>query len=167
MTILDWIVFGTLIIYIIAGFISGFIQSLGSLFGTFLGIFISSRFYIQLGEFIAPMFGNNVIAGQVFAFIIIFVVTSRVVGLAAHIVYKTVSILPFSKIINRMLGALLGLVEGSLFLGAVFLVYTKLGLAPQAATIIADSKMVLFFLKIGRLIEPLFPLALRQLESII
>jgi uncharacterized membrane protein required for colicin V production len=121
------IVFG----FILAGFYFGLIHTLGSLIGTILGIYLSIRLAPPLAEKFGSLVGGETIANVVI-FLLIFLIVSRLVGLVFYLLEKTfnlLSIIPFLKTINRLVGGVFGFFEGVILLGAVIFFSTLY--APQ------------------------------------
>jgi uncharacterized membrane protein required for colicin V production len=70
-----------------------------------------------LGE----LFGGETVASVVI-FILIFLISSRLVGFLFHVLEKTfhlLSFVPFLKSINRLVGGLFGFFEGVILIGAI------------------------------------------------
>lgn len=111
------IIFG----FAFAGFFFGLIHTLGSLVGTVAGFILASKFAPTLSGWLSIIFGESG-AVSIISFIIVFLVASRLVGFAFWLVQKVfdvVSMVPFLKSINRLLGAVLGFAEGIIVTGAV------------------------------------------------
>jgi uncharacterized membrane protein required for colicin V production len=115
--------------------------------------------------------GGHESLAKVLAFIIFFVVAARLIDLCFLLlekIFKFVAIIPGSKYINNLLGAVLGLLEGSLFLGLIFYVvnyYPLIGnlLGGQ----LKSSSVVPFLLRVVNIILPFFPQALKFIQSVI
>ncbi|MEK7665834.1 MAG: CvpA family protein [Patescibacteria group bacterium] len=116
------IVFG----FAFAGFFFGLIHTFGSLVGTIAGFLVASKFSWVVAGWLEPLLGSSGVV-KVIIFILLFLLASRLVGFIFWIVEKVfnfVSIVPFIKSINRLLGAVLGFLEGIIIVGAV-LYYTN------------------------------------------
>lgn len=151
--------------YVWGGFWTGLIQSIGGVVGLFLGSIIASRNYVHFGDLMTPVFNNNHLLANVFAFIFIFLIVSRLVGLAFFLVNKIfhfIAIVPGLKFLNRLGGALFGFLEGALFIGITLQFISRLPIATPFATTLADSKLSHYFLSITTWLVPLFPVALKQ-----
>lgn len=162
MTILDWALIIILLIYILSGLISGLIYKLGSLIGTILAIVLAGRYYDDL----ARLLGDSTLV-KVLAFIIIFIVVSQLLGLLFKLINKVfnlVAILPFLKSINRLGGAILGLVEGALTLGII--IYFVARILPESQALL-NSDVSKFLIKIGNWVAPLLPEVVRKFQSLI
>jgi uncharacterized membrane protein required for colicin V production len=108
--------------FVAAGFFAGLFQTLGSILGTFLGYFVAIRNYADLAAWLEPAFAKNHSAASVVAFIIIFLLINRLVGLVFWVLSKAfqwLRFIPFYSIMNRIAGALLGLIESFIVIGIV------------------------------------------------
>ncbi len=107
--------------FALLGFVFGLIHTLGALIGIIAGAYIANNTY----EMMTPFFANiitNTTAAQIVAYIIIFTITNRLIGLVFGILDKALSLLtiiPFLGIINRIMGASLGFLEGVFSIGTV------------------------------------------------
>ncbi len=157
--------------FTINGFIKGFIKLLGKIFGLIIGIFIASHFYLQFYEWTQNIFASRVALGKVLSFIIVFVVITVIIDFVFVIlekVYKLISIIPFTKLINRTLGASLGFIEGSLFIGIILFVVSRYAwIGSLLGDKLVNSQVAPFFIKLVNLIMPILPQALKALQSII
>jgi len=131
-----------------AGAKDGFVHSLGRLIGAIIGFVAARAWAIKLVGF----FGVFMPAGwaHLVAFLLIFIVITRLVGFVFKLadgVFEIISILPFLKSINRLLGAILGFVEGFILLGgAIFLILT-LKLEPNLVKWLSASGVALWIEK--------------------
>jgi len=167
-------IFDIILAIILAGFIFfglffGFIHTLGSLIGAFAGAFIASRLFQPLGDWLSGIFGYPNWM-KIIAFIFIFFLVDRLVGLIFHLadkVFKFISIVPFLKSINRLLGAVLGFFEGILFVGLTMYVVVRFPLGGWFDTAVNNSKFLPWFMKTATILKPLLPDALKQLKEIL
>lgn len=106
--------------FILAGLHRGFIKSLGNLIGMVVGI--------VAGAFGIAWFSENAVdlsdrpVWTIIIFIIVMLISSQLIGLAFDLidkVFKILSIIPFLKSINKLLGGILGLLEAIIILTAV------------------------------------------------
>lgn len=154
--------------FVWGGFWTGLIQSIGGVIGLFVGQFVASRYYEHFAGTVAPVFGGNAIAGKVFAFILIFLLVTRLVGVAFFFVNKIFhlfAIVPGMKLVNRLGGAAFGLIEASLFIGISLQFLTRLPISTGLAQTIHDSAVASYFLGISVWLVPLFPKIIKQAED--
>jgi len=148
---LDIILILFLIGSMISGIRSGLISAVMGLVGIIGGIALASRFYTQLADLMGFIPQE---AARILAFIIILaIVVVIAVVIAKVLTWVTKSIM--LGWLNRLGGAIFGLVSGALFLGAVLAVWIHFYGMPDA---IADSFL-------GRNLVNGFPLVLGLLPG--
>jgi len=170
MTFVDVLILVILAGFILAGFWFGLIHMVGAIIGLFLGVFLAGRYYAALAALIAPFFGGNGNLASTLAFIFLFLLITKVCGLLLHLVdkiFKIVAIIPFTKTINRLLGAAFGLVEGTLALGIAVYFVSRFPWSAAAGFALRDSQLAGPLHVIGRLLSPLLPEAVRLLQSVL
>ncbi len=169
-------IFDTILIVILSGFVFyglffGLIRTLGALIGAIIGAWVASHYYLSLFELIQGAFLGLDNFGRILSFLIVFSFTQKVVGLAFSLIDKTfnlLSIIPFLKTFNRLGGAILGFLEGSLVIGLfLFLIARYSFINHFLGDALVNSKLAAFFLKFVNIIFPLLPEILKQLKSII
>lgn len=169
-------IFDSILLLALAGFIFyglffGLIRTLGSLAGVILGAWAASHWYLEFYNWVQSLAFGHENLGKVFSFIILFVLANRLIGFIFILLDKAfhlISIIPFLKTVNRLAGALFGLIEGGLVLGLLLYVVARYTIVTnwlgQAMT---DSRLAPFLLKFTNVITPLLPDFLKQLESIL
>lgn len=114
------------------GLKDGFIHTLGRLVGSIVGFVIARSWSITVGSFLAVFLPTG--WARFIAFLIIFIVITRLIGFLftlADGAFKILSFIPFLKTINNFLGALLGIVEGVIMLGGSIWLIIQFNLFPQ------------------------------------
>ncbi|TAL20546.1 CvpA family protein [Patescibacteria group bacterium] len=140
--LLDFILLVLLAGFVLFGLWFGFVHSLGALLGTIVGAMVAGRLYEPVAAWtqgIIP-WDQNIL--RVVAFLILFVVINRLVGLVFYVierVFKFLSIIPFLSTIDHILGAVLGFIEGVIVLGLTLYVANKFPVGPLAAMINASG----------------------------
>lgn len=161
----DLLLLLTIFGYVWGGFWTGLIQSIGGLVGTFVGVIVASRTYVSLGDWSSLVFANNHTLANVFAFVLVFLIVSRLIGLAFFLVNKIfhfIAIIPGLKFINRLGGAIFGFLEGALFIGITLQFMSRLPISSGFAETLAHSKLSHYFLAVTAWLVPLFPAFLKQ-----
>lgn len=157
--------------FILNGFIKGFIRLLGNIVGLIVGIFIASRFYLQFYNWAESIFGGRESLGKVLSFIVVFIIVTVAVDWIFVIlekIFKIISIIPFTKLINRLLGAALGFVEGALFIGIILFVISRYAwIGSLFGDKLINSQLAPFFLKAVNIVMPILPQALKALQSLL
>lgn len=115
----DIILIAIVIIFILVGWSYGFIQSLGNLIGLVLGVIIGGHLIVYLQNQFSVL-SQPVVAIAIF--IALAAAISWLIGWLFKLLdklYKILSIIPFLKPINKLAGAILGLIEGGLLVIAI------------------------------------------------
>lgn len=110
--ILSWFVF--------YGLFYGLIRSIGSIAGLLLGFWAASTFYLNIYELFKAFFFGYDKVGHVLMFLLTFSIVNRLVCFGFALLDKAfdiISIIPFLNVINRLAGAIFGLVLGGLTIG--------------------------------------------------
>lgn len=162
-TILDLVLILIIFVFVAFGFTMGLVQAIGSLVGIFLGTWVAGLYYVSFAELLTPIFLGNALTANIVSFILIFTVVNRLTGLAFWFVNKAfnlISIIPFTKSLNRILGAILGLVEGALAIGIVLYFIVHLPIPESFRGFVVDSQVAEFFIAQAAILVPLLPSAL-------
>lgn len=143
--------------FVLVGFASGFILTLGNLIGLIISAFVAAHYYHSLAEIIDPyMWGEEKIA-QIISFIFIFLVASRIIGIIIWFlakISKIIFIIPFTKLVDRLLGAFLGLIEGMIFVGVVQEIIRNFIPESSFTHFILSSSWSSFFIKLSKFFTP-------------
>lgn len=165
--------FDLALIIIIGGFALfglwfGLIHTLGSLIGTVLGVYLASRYYGALAEWLIRTTGWGKNFTTVIVFVISFFVINRLVGLAFWLVDRALSIftrLPFLNGINKILGVAFGFLEGVLVLGIILYIVNKFPLSVGFMESMAASKIAPFCVHTAAILWPLIPDAIKTIQT--
>jgi uncharacterized membrane protein required for colicin V production len=153
------------------GYFTGLIKMVGSFLGIIAGAAIASRLYLLLFDYIRPVFGGLDNLGRVASFLIVFALASRIIYWIFAFLDKTydlLSIIPFLKSINRLSGAILGLIVGALATSLLFYVAVKyLPLGGFFDEAISDSKIAPWLLIIANAFLPVLSEGLKNLKAMI
>lgn len=156
--------------FVLYGFWFGIIHMVGALVGVVFGAIAAGRLYPLVAGWIAPLFGDSQNLAKVVAFIAIFVLVGRLVGLAFWVIekiFKFIAIIPFLKTFNRLLGAALGLLEGTLALGLAVYFAARFPISANFEVLMRDSAVAKALHAVGAILAPLLPAAVRAVRSIL
>ena len=169
MTLIDIILLILLGGFVLFGFWFGLIHSLGALFGVVVGAGFATRYFDVVTQWLHPYTGGPINVVRIVVFIIIFIIINRLVGFIFYIIDKTfrfVTILPFIAGINRLGGAIIGLVEGALVLGLILYFSEAYPISEEFAKMIIEKSTVAhYLLSVAKILMPLLPEAMKELES--
>jgi membrane protein required for colicin V production len=146
----DVVIIIYLALSIISGFAQGLIRSLLSIIGLIVGILLASHFYKQLGDILTFISNRNV--ADIVAFIVILLavmVIAALIGLVLRSIIKAIML----GWIDKLGGAVLGLILGALSVSAILAIIVKY----TNTSLITDSKLAAFFLDKFPLVLGLLP----------
>jgi membrane protein required for colicin V production len=173
MSIFDLILAVILAIFVLKGLRKGLIRSLGHIVGLIIGAYVASHFYLVFFEWGKSWawVASHQATGKVLAFIIVFVIATRLtdfIFLLIEKLFNLIAIIPGSKYINNILGAVLGLLEGSLALGLIVFVASRYAIIGNFfGDNLTNSFIAPWLLKVVNIILPILPEALKALKSIV
>ena len=154
------------------GFWFGFVHTLGSLIGTIVGTVLATRYYAPVADYIIQLTGwngnNNLV--RVVVFVLAFIIINRLVGFVFWIADRLLSIvtrLPFIHAIDRILGLVLGLIEGAISLALIIYFIERFPLWPALMQQLALSSIAPRLSALASILWPLLPDALRLIQSTI
>ncbi len=171
MQIIDVVFLLVLSGFVFYGLFFGLIRSIGSFLGVVIGAFLASRFYLPVSDWIDQIFFGYNNLGKVFVFLILFSLINRLVAFLFYLLdraFSIIAIIPFLKTFNRLGGAALGFLTGSLFIGIMLYFVSRYAvLESLVGHWLASSQWAPFFLRFAEKAVPLFPEVLRKLEAVI
>ncbi len=146
----------------------GLIRTLGSLVGTVVGVFVAGRFYESLANWIINLTGWSQNYVKVIVFVASFLIITRLVGFVFWLIEKVFSIftkLPFLHGLDKILGMVLGAIEGVVIVGVSLFFIARFPISAVFMNGLAGSQVAPPLVKIASILVPLFPEALRMLRS--
>ncbi len=157
MSIADWIILGFLVFSVIGAAIEGFFHEAFRLAGLVVGYLLAAWQYRRVADWFAPHLKSPWL-GEIAGFLIVFFAVLIVAGLAGRIARWAMKKAGLSTI-DRILGAVLGLLRGVL---VVAVVLTAMAAFAPAAKWLAGSQLAPYFLVGGRAAIWLAPSELRH-----
>lgn len=157
MSVADWIILAFLAFSVIGAAMEGFFHEAFHLAGLVIGYLLAAWQYHLLAEWFAPHLKSAWI-GEIAGFLIIFFAVLILAGFAGRIARWLMKKAGLSTI-DRILGAVLGLLRGAL---VVAIVLTAMAAFAPAAKWLAQSQLAPYFLVGGRAAIWLAPSELRQ-----
>ena len=172
MAIIDIILLAILGYFTLWGFKKGLIRSVGAIVGLIAAITLASRYFEEVAEIIAPITGlsDNMNLAKMVGFILLLFVVNYTVSVIVAIIekmYTTIAVLPFMKLGNRLLGAVLGLLQASILIGLVLYFAARFPFGSIVEGFFETSKVAPIVLQISGIVQPFIPEAIRQIESLI
>src|SRR3984957_715774 len=145
MSIADWIILGFLVLSVTGAALAGFFREAFGLAGLVAGYLLAAWQYRRLADWFAPYLKSPRL-GEIAGFLIIFFAVLIVAGFAGRIARWTMKKAGLSAI-DRVLGAVLGLLRGIL---VVAIVLTAAAAFAPAERWLAESELAPYFLVGGR-----------------
>jgi len=171
MSIFDVVLLIALAGFVFYGIFFGLIRTFGTFAGVLVGAFLASRFYLPVSDWLNTFFFGYNNLGKVLVFILLFSLFNRLTGFAFYLLdraFNIISIIPFLKTFNRLGGALLGFITGSLILGLVLYVASRYAfIGNWFGDSLVSSKVAPFLLKVANMLLPFLPEMLKKLQSLI
>ncbi len=146
----------------------GLVHTTGALLGTVFGAYLASRYYEPLANWIINFtsWGQNYV--KVIIFVLSFLLITRFVGFIFWILEKILSIftsLPFIHSLDRLLGMILGTLEGAIVVGVSLYFIARFPINLSFMSGMENSKIAPILVHLASILVPLFPEALRMLRS--
>ena len=168
MSILDAILLLILFLFIALNLFMGLIHAVGSVLGLHAGLLLGRLFYIPVSAYISPLVLGYTPAAQGIAFVAIFFLVARVAGLIFHVVQKIIRVVPLVPTLDRLGGAVLGLVEGVLAIGiSLSLLLTTLSPTNPWTHAILASTIASWLIAAAQIVFPLIPQVYRYIRTIV
>ena len=157
MSVADWVILAFLLFSVIGAAMKGFFQEAFALAGLVAGYLLAAWQYHRLADRLAPYLKSQWF-GEIAGFLIIFFAVLILAGFAGRIARWAMKKAGLSTI-DRVLGAVLGLLRGVL---VVAIVLTAMAAFAPAQKWLAESELAPYFLVGGRAAIWLAPSELRQ-----
>jgi len=157
MGVADWIILAFLVFSVVGAAIAGFFHEAFKLAGLVVGYLLAAWQYHRLANWFAPYLKSEWF-GEVAGFLIIFFAVLILASLAGRLARWLMKKAGLSTI-DRVLGAVLGLLRGVL---VVAIVLTAMAAFAPAQKWLAESQLAPYFLVGGRAAIWLAPSELRQ-----
>ncbi len=164
---MPWIDIGLLVTiagFALVGFWLGFVQMVGNLLGVMLGIVAAGRLVDPVMAWLDSDSGWT----RVVVFVIAYTIVSRLFDIAFWFFRKTfgvISWLPLAGLANRLVGAVFGLAEGILTIGAILFVASAFVPEPTLHGWISTSRVAWVLLAVMEAFKFLLPEAIRLLNK--
>lgn len=145
--------------FVIHGLWFGFIKTLGNAVGLIVGAFVASQYTGTAVDYLGFIFNNNTSVAGVVLFLLILIITQRLVGFVFWLIDKLFGFLkwlPFVGFINRLLGGLLGIIEGFVLVAAG-VYFIQLIFPSWASAWFTDSQIVNYINNVTATLRSMIP----------
>jgi len=141
----DWLILAVIVLNVVLAAMHGFFAEAFSMAGLFVGYIVAAWQYQRLAAWLLS-FLNSVLLAVIFGFLIIFFAILIVFSIAGRIARKLMKEAGLSGF-DRLLGALLGLIKGSLAVAVILMGMTAF---TPTTSMLEKSVLAPYFLVIGR-----------------
>lgn len=156
--------------FVFYGFFKGFIKIIGDFVGFIAGVYISTHYYLDFAYLLHNWGVNSENLAKIISFVVLFAVSSKLISIFLSLFkyfFKAISLLPFVKTINRVLGAAVAFSIGSLSLSLLIYFLSKyINESSRLAERLIESSFVPWFLKLSDILMPFLPEALKIIKGI-
>ena len=156
----DIIILAIIALFGIFGLRTGLIHALGALVGTILGIYLAGHYYETFTKLLVNFTNWNENFSRILIFILIFFISNRLIGIAfwmAGKIFSIASVVPFLGAIDKMLGGVLGILEGTILVGIAIFFITKFPPSPSFMASLDQSKVAPNVVQFTKFLWPLLP----------
>lgn len=168
MNLFDIILLIILLIFIWKGFRTGLIGAIGGFFGIVIGIILGGQFMSMLGAWLAKIINiDNTNLANIIAFVVIFIAVNIIVGLIVTLINAVFHIIPFIDLVNKLLGAVVGLLGGMLAISAIVYLLSLFPISDSVNNALLKSSFAPIAKNISVIVVPFMPAAIKSLKSIL
>ncbi len=157
--------------FVLSGLFKGLIRTVGQIVGLFLGAYVASHYYLLLYARAQGLSGGHENVAKVVCFLVLFFVVAWLVDLLFRFlkkVFKFIAVIPGSKYLDNLFGAIFGFISGAIFLGIILLVIAKYSMLGNFfGDQVVNSKLAPFLVLIAEVTTPFLSQALLALKSLI
>jgi len=168
MNLLDIFLVLALLLFIWKGFRTGLVGAIGGFFGVIFGIWAASHNMQQAGEWVMRVANfDNAALANILGFIAIFLAVNIAFGIIISVINRVFHIIPFIDFINKLMGAIVGLIGGVLALSAFVYMLSLFSISDTIANVLLGSQFAHWAMDVVVLVKPFIPDAIDQMQSIL
>ncbi|OGH83671.1 MAG: hypothetical protein A2261_03345 [Candidatus Magasanikbacteria bacterium RIFOXYA2_FULL_44_8] len=170
MSIFDIVLLLIIACFGIAGLWFGIVRTIVSLVGSVAAVYLATRYYAVVADWLISTTGWNPNFSRVVIFIVAFIIINRLVVLLFWLINKVLHVftsLPIIRGLDRLAGMAFGLLEGGLVLSVFFYFIVRYPIGQMFMDWIATSRVMPYLGKLSAIVMPLLPDALRIIRSTI
>ena len=165
---LDIIFLVLLLFFIFRGFRAGLVGAIGALLGVIVGIWAGSHYMLALADWLMNFFNiTNQSLANILAFILIFIGVNIVFSLIVWLINTVFHVIPLINLANKLMGAMIGLVGGILFIAILVYLLSLFAFSQNIADVLQSSQIASVAIKLVIVLKPLIPEAIKSVKSIL
>lgn len=167
MNYLDIIFIVIALYFVFNGYRKGLVKSIGGILGLFVGAYFAGLFYLNVSSLIHGV-ANFLTQFQcdIISFLLVFIVANRLFALVVVIVDKIVNI-PIIGFINRVFGAIFGLLGAILLVALISIVLANIGSSLGEKNPVLNSKIMPHINYAVKVVQPFLPSSFESVKNII
>ncbi len=167
MLIIDIILLIILLALLVYGWRTGLIKTVGGLIGLIVGIILASRYFQIVADWVLPIVDNRENLAKIIGYLVVFVAVNVIIGIFVSILTSIFKIIPFLTTLNRLSGAILGLIAGVFGIGFLIIMIDKFPFSEFVTKYFANSELVPCLVAVASYLTPLLPEAVEQAKGIL
>lgn len=168
MNVLDIILVVILLIFVWKGFRAGLVGSIISFLGVLFSIWLGTHYMEMAGRWLISALNiDNVALVNILGFIGIFIAVNITVAILVLIINKVFHIIPFIDLVNKLMGAVVGLLAGILAVSAFVYLMSLLPISDSISKVLTGSQLAHWAVTVSAVIKPFIPEAINNLRSIL
>lgn len=168
MNTIDIIILVVMALFVGIGVWRGFIYSIVSLIGTVLGIFLASRYFGPVADWLVEHFSWAENLSRIIVFIIAFLLINQVVNILFWVLKKLsrwFNKVPLLGLANRLAGGIFGFLQAVIVIGFVFYFIERFPLHEGFMEMLASSTIAPYTTKVVTFLLPLLPEAIKAVQT--
>ncbi len=167
MSLFDVILIVILFVFVWQGFRSGLVGAIGAFIGVILGIWFGSHYMSQMGAWIMQAINiDNQSLANILGFVVIFLLINIAITIIVKVINLIFHFIPFIDLINKMLGAVVGLLGGVLAISAFVYLLARFPISEAISGSFKSSFISVWVSNISIVIEPFIPEAIKSIQSL-
>jgi len=153
-----------------AGLRRGLFRVVGSLVGLVAGAWLASHYYLVVFGWLIQKFPESWLVNKIAVFIILFFLASNLTAWIFSLLgrfLEAITIIPLMRTANRLLGGILNLAEAALSWALIlFFLSRYLPTSTALGQQLSESIIAPYLMTIGKILWPLLPLVLKQMQAL-
>ena len=167
MGLFDIIFLIILLFFIWKGFRAGLIGAIGGFIGIIVGIWAGSHYMGLVAEWLMNILNiDNSSLANILAFVIIFMAINIITSIIVSIINRIFHIIPFMDLINKLLGAIVGLLGGALVVVALVYLLSIFPISDTVGGKLTESTVANEASSFAILVKPFIPAGVNELKSL-
>jgi len=167
MGLFDIIFLIILLFFIWKGFRAGLVGAIGGFVGIIVGIWAGSHYMQLVSEWLMNVLNiENASLSNILAFVLIFIAINIITSIIVAIINRIFHIIPFMDLINKLLGAIVGVLGGALVIIALVHLLSIFPISEAIGDKLLESTVANQAADFAIIVKPFIPTAINELKTI-